>query len=240
MEGEMSSHMQFDELVNSLHNAPDIPPWAATLMLTMQAILTELKGLRALTTRVNEMESLVKVSEKVTSALQAENHDLRDRISRLEMKSEDQEQRNRAYCLLVHGCPETAGENTDDVVLDVLNIHEGLLDIKKSDFVRSHRTGPPKVTSTRNTRSSTAQNDKPRPIIVRFANWNVRTRVFKNKSNLKGKKYVISENLTKQRLELLKKAEMKFGKRNVWTNQGFIKAKINDKFISITSEDNLN
>ena len=233
MENE-TIHTQLDDLMNSLNDLKEIPPWAAILIKSTQAILTEIKCLNDLAVRVNKLDDFKAVNEQVTTRLVEENRSLRERIDILEAKSDDQEQRNRAYCLLIHGCPESDDENTDDVALDVFNIQEGLLDIRKTDFIRTHRTGPkPKV--SRNTRSSgTAQ--RPRPIIVRFSNWNARKKVFSNKRELRGKQWVITESLTKYRLELFKKAQAKYGRNKVWTNEGYITTILNDKYVTITSE----
>ena len=63
-----------------------------------------------------------------------------------------------------------------------------------------------------------------------------RMEVFQNKKKLKGKKYSITESLTSMRLELLNKAKAKFGFRNVWTSEGRIFTKKDDRLILITSD----
>ena len=72
----------------------------------------------------------------------------------------------------------------------------------------THRIGNPK-----------SGNKRPRPIIVKFACHNIRRKVFVNKRRLKNTG--ITENLTKQIMEFLKRAKNEFG-FNVWTVDGRI------------------
>ena len=65
-------------------------------------------------------------------------------------------------------------------------------------------------------------SSKPRPVIVKFAQYNTRQKVFKSKSKLKGKNISITENLTGYRMGVLNKAREKFGFKNVWTYDGRI------------------
>ena len=224
-----------DELSNQLNSFnEEIPPWAALLIQSMNSVIKELKCVKDLAERVNELESFKTISETVTNNLQAENKRLYDSIKNLESKMDDQEQRSRNNCLLIHGVPESEDENTDKFALDVMNTQIGLLDIPKADISRSPRVGP-KVNQRRNLRSSTVTAPRPRPIIVRFANWNSRNRVFRNKKKLKGLGVSISESLTANRLVILKAAEAKFGRGNVWSNEGFILTKVNNQYVTSSS-----
>ena len=74
-----------------------------------------------------------------------------------------------------------------------------------------------------------------RPIIVRFSNYRTRQNVFSEKRKLKGKSTSISENLTKKRYELYKSAMNKFGKGKVWSSDGRIMTKVNDRYLIISS-----
>ena len=69
---------------------------------------------------------------------------------------------------------------------------------------------------------------KPRPIIVKFARYNIREKVFKSKKKLKGKNISITENLTGYRMNVLNEAREKFGFKNVWTYDGRILFKDNN------------
>ena len=228
--------MSLEDISNKLNAFEgEIPPWAALLMESMQSLIKELKCVKDIANRVTELENLQAVSKNVTSVLQRENSRLVNVVKELELKIDDQEQRSRNYCLLLHGCPEGNEENTTDIALNIFNNEIGLHDVQKNDISRSHRIGP-KTTQRRNTRSNNSES-RPRPIIVRFSNWYSRDRVFKNKKNLKGMKISLSESLTKLRYQLLRKAEEKYGRVKVWSNEGHIMTKENEQYISITHDD---
>ena len=59
--------------------------------------------------------------------------------------------------------------------------------------------------------------------------------IFYSKEKLKGKGIVITESLTKFRYNIYREALTKFGKGNVWTNEGRILTKINNKIHSFTT-----
>ena len=80
----------------------------------------------------------------------------------------------------------------------------------------------------------------PCPIIIKLSNYRDRRDVFVSKKQLKGKNISISENLTKTRYVLLKAAKLKLGRGNVWSSDGRIMTKMNDRYINITSVDDLN
>ena len=50
-----------------------------------------------------------------------------------------------------------------------------------------------------------------------------------NKRKLKGKRLLITESLTSSRMQLLGDAQRKYGVRNVWTSDGRVMVKENDK-----------
>ena len=62
----------------------------------------------------------------------------------MEESIDAQQQYSRRNCLLLYGSEETKGENTDSVVLEVLNSDMGL-NISKTALDRSRRVGNPKI-----------------------------------------------------------------------------------------------
>ena len=66
-------------------------------------------------------------------------------------------------------------------------------------------------------------------MVVKFAHYAVRNKVFSNKKKLKGKKLLITESLTVYRMKLLDEARQKYGVRNVWTFDGRVMNKENNK-----------
>ena len=101
--------------------------------------------------------------------------------------------------MLIHRLTETETEDTDEMVLDVIN---NKLNIEMSQ--------------------------KPRAIIVKFTRCKDRHHVFRNKKLLKGTGISVTESLTVKRMEHLKKAREQHGFGNVWTLDGKIMFKGND------------
>ena len=102
-----------------------------------------------------------------------------------------------------------------------LNITNELID-------RSHRLRQPR---------SDTDSDRTRPIIVKFTSHETRRRVFTTKRKPKGTKLVITENLTKQRSELLKKVRSLDNVECVWTIDGRIIGLLADgKQVAVQSE----
>ena len=101
--------------------------------------------------------------------------------------------------MLIHGLTETTTEDTDKMVLDVVN---NKLNIKMSQISidRSHRLGKRK-----------GPGQKPRAIIVKFTRYKDRHHVFRNKKLLKGTGISVTESPTVKRMEHLKKAGEQHG-----------------------------
>lgn len=76
-------------------------------------------------------------------------------------------------------------------------------------------------------------------IIVKFVSYRTRDMVMKQKKKLKGSGVVVTEDLTKARLEILKSAGERFGKQNTWSHDGVILVKRNDQKLRIKSEEQL-
>ena len=51
---------------------------------------------------------------------------LSEKLGKMEQSIDDQQQYSRRNCLLLHGIEETKGEDTDNIVLEVLNNDMGL------------------------------------------------------------------------------------------------------------------
>ena len=115
---------------------------------------------------------------------------------------------------------ESENEDTDTVVTETLNelLQEKLTDI---DTDRSHRIGRLK------------KGKQSRPIIIKFARYNIRNRVFKNKKKLKDTGISITESLTQKRMQMLTKAKNKFLFKNVWTQDGKILVESDDNTIQV-------
>ena len=110
---------------------------------------------------------------------------------------------------------------TDEVFINTISKHLGVkIDI--SDIDRSHRIGAPRT------------NGEARPIIVKFARYNVRSSVFRAKRKFKNSGMLLTDSLTRRRIGILNEARDRYGKTNVWTMDGEIFTKINNKNVNIT------
>ena len=123
--------------------------------------------------------------------------------------------------MLLHGVREDANENTTELSAQIIS--ENLIPLDVGEIARCHRFGPKHVGRV------SKWAEAPRPIIIRFKDENKKLEVYRNKRNLKGKRYVITENLTKIRLELYKRAMERHGQKNVWTSEGRILVKCDGK-----------
>ena len=172
----------------------------------------------------------LKKSEDETEAIKQRMSLLDESHARLTTELDTLEQYSRRNCLVLHGVPSDV--NAERAVLDLCNTKLGIA-IGPDCIDRTHRLGAP---------DSSAHNEgaRPQPIIVKFTSYRARQDVFMAKRRLKGTKVVITENLTKRRIELLNRAK---GLRNVnaaWTSDGRIICLLgNGRKISINSEQDL-
>ena len=92
-----------------------------------------------------------------------------------------------------HGVDESNDENTNEILVKPFSEELVGVEVKEDDPHRSHRLGKPKI-----------KDNKPRPIIVKFARYAVRTEIFMNKTKLKGKRMLVTESLTSSQMQLKK------------------------------------
>ena len=112
--------------------------------------------------------------------------------------------------MLLHNVGESENEDTDQLVINTINDNMNEK-ISINDIDRTHRLGPVK-----------SEENRKRPIIVKFSRYYVKNKIFRNKKQLKGKNFSITESLTKRRMGELTKARAEHGFKNVWTNDGKI------------------
>ena len=154
----------------------------------------------------------VTAMEGKLTALDSNNKALSDEMDALEQYS-------RRNCLLFHGVPETDADTTDSVI----SLCQGKLDVNVTRELvdRSHRLGQRHV--------GPSGEYKPRPIIVKFRSYETRRSVFSAKRRLKGTKYVVTENLTRRRNDLLKKVRSLDTISCAWTTDGRIVCLLGDE-----------
>ena len=159
-------------------------------------------------------------SDDAIQKLESRVGDLESANEKLRLDSDAQEQYSRRNCLLLHGIPETELD-TDAAVMSVCSEKLGV-QLTKASIDRSHRLGYRPNTSRDNRPRSSTGRDKPRPIIIKLTSYDTRRTIFAAKRKLKGTKLVITENLTKTRAQLLKKAREMDNVEHAWTIDGRI------------------
>ena len=175
------------------------------------------ESLDALSKKIDELETEIKNKDEKIQLLENRVEILKEEKESQGKEIDDLEQYSRRNCLLLHGVVETNTECTDDIIIKTCAEELGI-DVKQEDLDRSHRLGKVK-----------RNDNKPGPIIVKFARYAARNKVFSNKKKLKGKKLLITESLTVYRMKLLDEARQKYGVRNVWTYDGRVMYKGNNE-----------
>ena len=209
----------------------DAPSWASALISLVKGLVVEIRTLNERVSEVCKLESLIAIQDNTSNRLSLENSRLNEEISSLRMQVDNNEQHDRNINLVLHGVPELQGENTTETFVKIIS--ENLnLPLNKNEIARSHRLA-------RHPSSYSDEQIKPRPIIVRFRDEIKKMEIYKAKKNLKGKPYTLTENLTKHRYQLYRKAVTVFGIKSVWSNEGRIFTNINGKYINIRTEQDL-
>ena len=157
-----------------------------------------------------ELEKKLKEKDEIIDELQGNVKELSKTVDYLNVQIDKQEQYSRRNCLLLHNVGERENEDTDQLVIDTRNDNMNEK-ISINDIDRTHRLGPVK-----------SEENRKRPIIVKFSRYYVKNKIFRNKKQLKGKNFSITESLTKRRMGELTKARAEHGFKNVWTNDGKI------------------
>ncbi len=164
--------------------------------------------------------------------------EVNQRVNKLVAERTDElEQYQRRTSLRIFGIEEKMGEDTDKIVSAFMSSKLGI-EIQPNDLCRTHRVGRPPRQTTRGEGGSPPPR-RHRAILVKFATYNVRGRVFAAKRELKNSGFVITEDLTSTRRKVYLDAVTKFGKNNVWTIDGVVKWKGGDGKIcrATTTED---
>ena len=185
-----------------------------TDVLTNDEQKNELNGMK---------EALLKLQQMIDSTMK--------RLSAVERRQDDLEQYSRSNCLVIHGCENVPKSKPgkyleiENFVCNTLNEHLQLdSPLQANDLDIAHPLPSKKGT----------------PVIVKFIRRTQKNEVYRKKRLLKGTKMIITESLTKRRLQLLEKARLEFKQCPVWSWKGEIfvfhnnKKKVIDDFIDIT------
>ena len=125
--------------------------------------------------------------KRIINELQKNVNGMSVTIEFLKESFERQEQYSRSNCLLIHDLLEWRNNNTEELVLDV---------IKKMENKQKRMKG-------------LKNNGKSRPIIMKFARYNTKCRIFKNKKTIEVQQKVWQNSIWKPWSKL--KKNMVFG-----------------------------
>lgn len=170
------------------------------------------------------------IAEKIDNKIEQLANAYQQKVSQLEEKLEQAyktidslEQYSRRNSLRIYGLPLVSNENTDDTVIRFCK-EKLQLEIKKEMIDYSHRLGK--------------DENRSKPLLVKFVNRNIKNEIYRKKSKLKGTKLVIREDLTLKNIQLMKSARDKFN--TAWTNNCNIFTKVNGKIYKIGSYSDIN
>lgn len=166
----------------------------------------------------------LEVKNKEVRSLENKIQKLERQFVAMENAQEEQAQYSRRNCLLIYGVAEQNGEVTDEVALQLLN-SKLEVDVKATDIDRSHRLFAKKRTSDDEARP------QPRPLIIKFARYNVRQRVYAAKTKLKKTQIFIREHLTAARQQIMRETLKCPSIAKAWTIDGKIRALTKDNAV---------
>ena len=228
---ESASPSSFTQSESSLMN---LPPPDPEILKTVSIVKLYLKDEIASVVKkaVNEaLDTQLQEVREENSRLASENELLKARVAKLESVTEESEQYSRRNSLRISNIDEDDEEDTDRVVLhiaDVLNV-----DVRPCDIDRSHRVGKPSTT-------------KKRDILVKFATYRARQRIYRARSSLQDTVYhgvFLNEDLTRSRSKLLWEARQKVKDNflwGAWSADGRLFLKdVSDKTHKLTCSDDI-
>ena len=142
--------------------------------------LTDLaKGVEFITQKFDEYEKDRREKDALIVTLQNELKSASMKVEDLEKKMERQEQYSRRNCILIQGLKEAKNKSTYDRVLKLLRVVLNE-DVVLADLDRTHRIGKKGDSSS-----------KRRPVIVKFAGYNIREKVYSREKILPLKKILL-------------------------------------------------
>ena len=131
-----------------------------------------------------------------------------ERISAVEKRVDDLEQYGKFNCLIIHGCenvPDLKPGKISEIEKYVGNIINTSLQFESPLQVQDLDIAHPLLSK------------KETPIIFKFLRKTQRNQTYGKKGLLKGTKMIITESLTKRRLQLLERTRIAFNNCPVWS-----------------------
>lgn len=158
--------------------------------------------MRKLTPEIDRLTQKCNSLEGDIKHHRSENAEIREKLDNME-------QQKKRKCLRFYGVTEKVNEDTTQLLCELVTSKMNV-DISTGDVAVCYRIGQQQ------------ENNKPRPIYVKFRSMEISARVYANKKKMNATKIIIREELTRRRHELLIQVAEKVGRRNVWTRKGKI------------------
>ena len=144
---------------------------------------------------ISSQNAIIEAQNKRIEMLESTVSMLQNNVNVLKQSADTNEQYSRRTCLRITGIPPAENESSDEVLEKVKDMFEELnVEIPDECIDRAHRIGKKFVNNGTHYHT----------IICKFTTWRHRTKVYEKRKSTK--KYRISLDLTKARLELLKSA----------------------------------
>lgn len=143
-------------------------------------------------------------------------------------KNDEHEQSQKRNSLRFFGVWESEKEVTKDAVVKTAALMG--VTLSHADIEDCRRVGM----------KQDGARPKPRPIVCRFSSYAAKTEVYRSKKNLGKKKISVREDLTYQRVVLVRHAVEKFGTKNVWTSDGAVLVAHGGKIHRVTMMKHIN
>lgn len=170
-------------------------------------------------------EKLAEVTQTLKSLEQTVNSN-KTVIQAVSKKCDDMEQYVKRNCLRFIGLPEVENEKLLEDIVNFLN-HKLKVTCLNNDIDSVYRVG------------KSNNSGKPRAVIVNFVTNIKRNEVYYARKLLKDTGFLVFEDLTKCRFNLLTTAKAKYGKRDAWSTNGRIYVLHNNEKRIINSADDL-
>lgn len=129
----------------------------------------------------------------------------------VKQKVDSLEQRAKNNNIRLMGLKEVDNENTMDMIKNILD-KKLKLSVDDADIVSCYRVNQ-------------KLPNRPKHVLITFRDNQLKNKIYRMKKMLKGSGIVMKEDLTIDRLKVVKETSEKYGFKNVWTFNGVIYAK---------------
>ncbi|XP_059054068.1 protein unc-13 homolog C-like [Achroia grisella] len=173
---------------------------------TMADFKSQLEKARNTPTTISSLESEFDTFRSFTATALT---NLQKQVELVARQQDQMEMRSRRKILLLHGVTESQKENVAQVLSKVVIDRLQIDDFSADQIRRCSRLGR-------------SIKDKPRPILVKFRDLDIKDEIWHSKTKLKGTGITMSEFLTATRHSVFMAARQLFGIKKCWTQDGFI------------------